>query len=287
MEGKFIGCESSFDDADIVLFGVRFDATSTYRRGSAQAPLAVRRESYGIETYSPYLDADLADYKIHDAGDIAFIDGRANAGTMDDLESMLQQTHEKTWGIISAGKFPMMLGGEHLVTLGAFRAIAQKHKDVCIIHFDAHTDLREDWEGNPYNHSTVIRRCYDLVGKDRIFQFGIRSGEKHEFEWAQENTFLVKNNFEGLSNALKIIGDRPIYFTIDVDVLDPSEMPGTGTPEAGGVRFLELLSACKEVFQIGNVVGCDITEHSPMHDTNGASTALVCKLLREILLLTK
>jgi len=274
---RFIGCDATYDNADTMLFGVRFDATSTYRRGSAKAPAAIRKESHGIETYSPYLDRDLGERRIFDGGDI-------DVG--DDINAMFIKVENVTTGILRDNKFPMMLGGEHLVTLGAFRAIAKKYPKVCIIHFDAHTDLRENWEGNPNNHSTVMRRCFDIVGKNRIFQFGIRSGEKSEFEFAKENTFLTKDNFDNLRRAMQIIGRRPIYFTIDVDVLDPSEMGGTGTPEAGGVRFLELLDACRTVFK-GNVVGCDINELSPPYDVNGSSTALVCKLLREVLLLIK
>jgi agmatinase len=199
---------------------------------------------------------------------------------------MVKSTETFTAKIVVNGKFPVMLGGEHLVTLGAFQAVAKKYPDACIVHFDAHTDLRDNYEGEKLNHATVIRRCFDIVGANRIFQFGIRSGERQEFEFASKNTFLTKNNFDGLTNALKKIGNRPIYFTIDLDVLDPSEMGGTGTPEAGGVRFLELLDAAKKVFS-ANVVACDINELCPAVDTNGASTALACKFLREILLLVK
>ena len=273
---KFIGCESDFEAADIVIFGVPFDATSTYRKGSRLSPSAIRKESDGIETYSPYLDKDLADIRVHDAGDLK-IKGTDTAPMLYSVENFAEK-------VLQAGKFPVMLGGEHLVTLGAFRAVAKKYPDVCVVHFDAHTDLRADWEGKPYNHSTVIRRCFDIVGKGRIFQFGIRSGERVEFEWAKQNTVLTKHNFDGIEKTLKAIGNRPVYFTVDLDVLDPSEFAGTGTPEAGGVRFLELLDAAKKVFAL-NVVGCDITELSPPHDTNGASTALACKFLREVLLL--
>jgi agmatinase len=279
MKNKFIGCESSFDDADIVLFGVPYDATSTYRKGSRLAPNAIRKESTGIETYSPYIDRDLEDLKIHDAGDLQI--------KSKDQAPMIYLVEAQTQKILDAGKFPVMLGGEHLVTLGTFKAIHKKYPDVCIVHFDAHTDLRDNWEGERLNHSTVIRRCFELTGKDRIFQFGIRSGERTEFEWAKTNTHLCKNNFATLGDALKQIGNRPVYFTIDLDVLDPSEMGGTGTPEAGGVTFLELLGATQKIFQTLNVVGCDINELSPPYDTNGASTALACKYLREVLLLIK
>jgi len=276
---KFIGCSATFGDAKIVLFGVPYDATSTYRKGSRLAPAAIRKESIGIETYSPYIDKDLEDISVHDAGDVKI--------TSPDPAPMVYNVEAQTQKILDAGKFPLMLGGEHLVTLGAFKAVHKKHPDVCIIHFDAHTDLRDDWDGERLNHSTVIRRCFELTGKDRIFQFGIRSGERREFGFAQDYTHLCKSNFKTLATAIKQIGKRPVYFTIDLDVLDPSEMGGTGTPEAGGVTFLELLAATQEIFASLNVVGCDINELCPPHDTNGASTALACKYLREVLLLIK
>jgi len=286
MRQKFIGCEAEREEARIVLFGVAFDATCTYRDGARFAPSVIRGESFAIEAYSPYQDKDLRDAKIFDAGDLNF----------ENIDAMLTKVEEVAGSILDAGKFPMMIGGEHLVTLGSFRAAAKKFPDICVVHFDAHTDLRDDWEGNPYNHSTVIKRCWDIINDSsfstsksdkRILQFGIRSGEKAEFEFAKNYTVLTPNNFEGLADKIKIIGSRPVYFTIDLDVLDPSEFGGTGTPEAGGVRFLDLLSAAKEVFESLNVVGCDIVELSPPHDMNGASTALACKFLRELLLLIK
>jgi agmatinase len=291
---KFIACDKTFADASIVLFGAPYDATSTYRKGSRFAPNKIREESFGIETYSPYCDRDLEDLAIHDAGDLQFKNspsgrrgGREADGVVDPAP-MVYAIEAQTEKILSANKFPIMLGGEHLVTLGAFRAIHQKYPDVCIIHFDAHTDLRDNWEGQKLNHSTVISRCYDVIADPRnirIFQFGIRSGERAEFEFAKFNTHLCKHNFATLKDALKAIGTRPVYFTVDLDILDPSEMGGTGTPEAGGVTFLELLDATQKIFQTVNVVGCDINELSPPYDHNGASTALACKYLREVLLL--
>ena len=284
MSKKFICCESDFDDAKIVLFGVPYDATSTYRKGSRLAPAAIRKESIGIETFSPYSDRDLADIKVYDFGDLK---------RLKDIEDMLHSVESTVDDALNHNKFPVMLGGEHLVTLGAFKAIHKKYPDVCIIHFDAHTDLRDNWDGQKLNHSTVIRRCHDVIASEakqssqsspRIFQFGIRSGERTEFEWAKQNTHLCRHNFATLKDAIKQIGNRPVYFTIDLDVLDPSEMGGTGTPEAGGVSFLELLDATQKVFGL-NVVGCDINELSPPYDCNGASTALACKFLREVLLL--
>lgn len=273
---KFLSCDSNYDESKIVIFGAPFDGTTTYRPGTRFAPAKIRSESYGIETYSPYQDKDLTDIKAFDAGDLEIPFGNT--------ERVLEVIEKAAQNILETDKFPLMLGGEHLITLGAFRAIHKKYPDVCVVHFDAHTDLREEYLGEKLSHSTVMRRIFDMVGTGRIYQFGIRSGERDEFEFAKKNTVLTKFNFDGLRDKTKFIKNRPVYFTIDLDVLDPGQFGGTGTPEAGGVTFLELLDAAKQVFGL-NVVGCDINELSPPYDTNGASTALACKFLREVLLL--
>ena len=167
--------------------------------------------------------------------------------------------------------------------MGAFRAAFKKYPDLHIIHFDAHTDLRDDYLGAKLSHACVIRRCHDLIGDGKIHQFCIRSGEREEFRFANEHTNLHKFNFDGLEETLKKIGNAPVYFTIDLDCLDPSAFPGTGTPEAGGVSFQELLQSIEKVSTC-NVIGADVNELSPVLDTSGASTALACKVVRELML---
>lgn len=259
----------------MVLFGAPYDCTASYRPGSRFAGAAIRGESYGIETYSPYQDRDLTDCKIFDSGELELPFGGP--------ERPLELIEERAEKILADGKLPLMIGGEHLVTLGAVRAAVKRYPQLHIIHFDAHTDLRDEYLGAKLSHATVMRRCHDLVGDGRIYQFGIRSGDRPEFLWAKEHTFLQKFDFTGLERAAESIGNAPVYFSIDLDVLDPSEFPGTGTPEAGGVRFLELLQAVKTVAGL-NVVAADMNELSPPCDQSGVSTALACKLLRELLL---
>lgn len=271
----FIGCDKEFEESNIVIFGAPFDSTTSYRPGARFASAAIRSESYGIETYSPYQDKDLEDIGVFDAGDLELPFGNP--------DKALEDIRNFTTKILEAGKLPLMIGGEHLVTLGAVEAAFEKYPDLHIIHFDAHTDLRQEYLGVEKSHATVIRRCHDLVGDQRIFQFGIRSGERSEFEWAKSHTYLHKFNFETLDTVVEQLKGKPVYFTLDLDVLDPSEFPGTGTPEAGGVRYLELLKAIEQVSRL-QVVGLDMNELSPPYDTTGASTALACKLLREILL---
>lgn len=271
----FIGCDCEYNESDIVIFGAPFDSTTSYRPGTRFASSAIRGESFGIETYSPYLDKDLEDIKAFDAGDLELPFGSPEAA-LDMIEEMTAQ-------IIKDGKKPLMIGGEHLVTLGAFRAAAKTYEDLHLVHFDAHTDLRDEYLGVKLSHATVIRRCYDIIGDNKIYQFGIRSGERAEFNWAKGKIETCKFNFDTLPQAVEKLKGKNVYFTIDLDVLDPSEFPGTGTPEAGGVSFRQLLDAISLVTGL-NVVAMDMNELSPVYDKSGISTALACKVLREILL---
>ncbi len=273
----FIACDSDYEESKIVIFGAPFDSTTSFRPGTRFASSAIRNESFGIETYSPYCDKDLLDTKIFDGGDLELCFGNSRQA-LDDISAF-------TSDILNDGKIPFMIGGEHLVTLGAVEAVFKKYPDLNIIHFDAHTDLRDDYLGEKLSHASVIRRCHDLLGDGKIFQFGIRSGDRTEFEWAKQgHTFLNKFDFRGLEKVIEELDGKPVYFTLDLDVLDPSCFCGTGTPEAGGVTFRELLSAVTKVANL-NIVGLDMNELSPIYDQSGASTALACKLLREILLL--
>ncbi len=271
----FIGCESNYEESKIVLFGAPFDGTTSYRPGTRFGSKAIRSESFGIETYSPYQDKDLEEYKIFDMGDLELCFGNT--------ERVLKDIETQADTIFNDEKIPAMIGGEHLVTLGTVRAAVKKYPDLNIIHFDAHTDLREEYLGEKLSHATVMRRVYDIVGDNKIHQFGIRSGERKEFYWAKKHTNLNKFNFNGLEETIKSLEGKPVYFSIDLDVLDPSEFCGTGTPEAGGVSFIELLQAIIKVGKL-NVVGFDIVELSPIYDQSGASTAIACKILRELLL---
>ena len=166
--------------------------------------------------------------------------------------------------ILRDGKFPLLLGGEHLVTLGAVRAVAARWPDLHIVHFDAHADLRDDYLGAKLSHACVLRRCHDLLGDGRIHQFCIRSGDREEFAFAAAHTDLHRFDFSGLGELTQWLCDAkvPVYLTIDLDCLDPSAFPGTGTPEAGGVSFLQLLEAIRTVAR-AHIVGADLNELAP------------------------
>ena len=272
----FIGCDSEYDESSIVIYGAPFDETTSFRPGTRFASKVMRSESFGLETYSPYLERDLTDYHFFDAGDLEL--------PFANVDKALKMIEDQASEILNDGKIPCMIGGEHLVTLGQFRAIYKKYPNVRVIHFDAHADLRQEYLDETLSHATVIRRVYDLVGDNRIYQFGIRSGDRSEFEFSKEHTIMNKFNFNGLKEVTELLKNDPVYFTLDLDVLDPSIFPGTGTPEAGGVTFNELNEALGLLKGL-NIVGFDINELSPVYDQSGGSTAVACKVLRELLLI--
>ena len=281
---QFIGCDKSYREADTVLFGAPYDSTTSFRPGTRFGPSAMRMESFGIETYSPMQDKDLVDdTKVFDSGDLELPFGAP--------EPALKMIEERSAQILEDGKRPFLLGGEHLVTLGAFRAVQKKYPNVVIIHFDAHADLREDYLGNPLSHACVLRRCHDLIGDGRIFQFGIRSGTREEFAFMKSGHVKTEPfTSTTLESVVKVLSSPstftsvPVYLTIDMDVLDPSEFPGTGTQEAGGFSYLQLLADMRLICSKLNVVAMDNVELSPGLDATGRSTALACKFLRECLL---
>ena len=285
-KNQFIGCDRDYADAETVLFGAPYDSTTSFRPGTRFGPAAMRMESFGIETYSPLQDRDLVDdTKVFDSGDLELPFGAP--------EPALKMIEKRAAQILEDGKRPFLLGGEHLVTLGAFRAVQKKYPDVVIIHFDAHADLREDYLGNPLSHACVLRRCYDLIGDGRIFQFGIRSGTREEFAFMKASHVTTEPFTDStLESVVKVLSSPspstftsvPVYLTIDMDVLDPSEFPGTGTQEAGGFRYPQLVEDVRLICEKLNVVAMDNVELNPGLDPTGRSTALACKFLRECLL---
>ncbi|MGL5977427.1 MAG: agmatinase [Erysipelotrichaceae bacterium] len=271
----FIGCDTPYEQAKIVVFGAGFDGTTSYRPGTRFGPMAMRQESYGIETYSPYLNVDLEDALVFDAQDLDLPFGNTKR-VLTRIEAMTKQ-------IVMDEKIPCLLGGEHLLTLASVQAMLAKYPQLHIIHFDAHADLRDTYLDEPLSHACVMRRIHELVGNEKIHQFGIRSGTREEFDFAKSHTKMQRFDFTGLTACLAAIKDKPIYLSIDLDVLDPSCFPGTGTPEAGGVSFMELHAAIRQIGQY-NVVGMDLMELAPGLDPSGSSSALACKILRELLL---
>ena len=272
----FIGCDKEYNESDIVLFGIPFDGTTSFRPGTRFAMQAIRPDSYGLETYSPYLKRDLEKTNIFDGGDLEL--------PLGNTEQVMETILEYSRNVVADGKKFMMVGGEHLVSYPTIQAMHEKYPDLHVIHLDAHTDLRDTFSGQKLSHATVIRRCHDFLGDGRIFQFGIRSGTEEEFDWASEHTHLEQFALDTLQEVIEKLKDVPVYITIDLDVLDPSVFPGTGTPEPGGITYRELLQAIAQFQQLNQIVAADVVELSPQYDPSGASTAVACKTIREMLL---
>lgn len=272
----FIACDASWEAAETILFGAPFDGTTSFRPGTRFGPAAVRLDSDGLETYSPYQDKDLEDIAVMDSGDLALPFG--------DTEAALEMITERTENILAAGKRPFMIGGEHLVTLGAMRAVVAHHSEVEVLHFDAHADLRDDYLGVSLSHATVMRRVSELISPDRLHQFGIRSGTREEFAYARAHTDFHPFTVTAVADLAKTLGNKPVYLSLDMDILDPSIFPGTGTPEAGGITWRDLLGALLALRGL-NIIGMDVNELSPQYDPSGVSTAVYGKTIREMLLL--
>ncbi|MEY9096782.1 agmatinase [Paenibacillus sp. RC84] len=274
----FIAASEDYASSRAVLYGMPMDYTVSFRPGSRFGPARIREVSIGLEEYSPYLDKSLDEVNYFDAGDLMLPFG--NAGRSLDIIG------EYVRGLLSDGKFPLGMGGEHLVSWPVIREVYAKYPDLALIHIDAHADLREQYEGEPLSHSTPIRKAAELIGGKNVYQFGIRSGMREEFEYARKNLNLYPFEvLEPLKKVLPELAGRPVYLTIDIDVLDPSAAPGTGTAEAGGITSKELLAAIHAIAGSElNIVGADVVEVAPVYDPSEQTQIVAAKLIREILL---
>lgn len=275
----YIKSHPNFEESQVVLYGMPMDWTVSYRPGSRFGPARIREVSIGLEEYSPYLDRELDEVKYFDAGDIPLPFGNAQK-SLDIIEDFLDQ-------VLAAGKFPFGMGGEHLVSWPVMKAVFKKYPDLAIIHMDAHTDLRENYEGEPLSHSTPIRKIAEHIGPHNVYSFGIRSGMKEEFEWAKQNGMHISKFevLEPLKEILPKLAGRPVYVTIDIDVLDPAHAPGTGTVDAGGITSKELLASIHAIARSEvNVVGCDLVEVAPIYDPSEQTANTASKLIREMML---
>ncbi len=270
LDRNWMGENKDYSTADIVMLGLPFDGTVSYRPGSRFAPEQIRLASWGLEEYSPYFDKHLEDCNFHDVGDLEFPLGN----TVKSLNLIEENVNQ----IYKDGKKVFGIGGEHLVTLPEIKAVSKFYKDLAIVHFDAHTDLREEYLGEALSHSAVIRHTGNIVGFENLKQIGIRSGMKDEFELMKKyNTRAEK--YEDLD----VLRSKNIFITVDLDVLDTSILPGTGTPEVGGLSFNELIGWFKYLSDF-NIVGADVVELAPDYDSSGASTAVATKVIRELLM---
>ena len=270
LDRNWMAQNPDYETSDIVMLGLPFDGTVSYRSGSRFAPEQIRLASWGLEEYSPVLDKELADVNFHDVGDLEFPLGNTYA-SLDMIRENVEQIYKE-------GKRVLGIGGEHLVTLPEIQAISKFYNDFAIIHFDAHTDLREEYLGEEMSHSAVIRHCSKIVGADNIKQIGIRSGMKEEWGFMKKHNTLCHK-----FSDIDCIKSKPVFVTVDLDCLDTSIMPGTGTPEAGGMTFKELNEWFKYLKDF-NIIGAVVVELSRDYDSSGASAAVATKVIRELLM---
>ncbi len=273
---RFLGMNAAQHDADVVYFGIPMDFTVSFQPGSRFGPARVREASYAIETYSLAQDKDLEDLSVWDAGDVELPFGN--------VQESLNRIREAASSILKANRRFFALGGEHLVTLPLMQAVVERYPDVAVVHWDAHADLREEYMGEALSHATVLRRVSELLRPKHLYQFGIRSATRDEVAFAKEHVhFHPHQVLRPLQACLDELKDRPVYVTIDIDVIDPAFMPGTGTPEPGGISSGEALEAIRLLSQL-NVVSMDLVEAMPAHDLSQRSAVLAAKLVREGLL---
>ena len=267
---QWMGQNEEYESSKIVMLGMPFDGTVSYRSGSRFAPEMIRLASWGLETYSPYFNKDLEEVNFHDIGDLDFPLGNTYK-SLDLIEQNVEQ-------IYADGKKVFGVGGEHLVTLPTLKAVAKHFDNLAVVHFDAHTDFREEYLGEEMSHSAVMYHIGKIIGFENIKQIGIRSGMKEEFDLMKKyNTRL--DSPEQLSE----LKSKNVFVTVDLDVLDPSIMSGTGTPEAGGLTFNELMNWFKQLKGL-NIIGADVVELAPHYDASGVSTAVATKVIRELLM---
>jgi agmatinase len=275
---NYEGCRADFEDARIVLVGGGFDGTSSYRPGSRFAPIALRSETIlSQEDYSPYFKKDLKDKAVHDLGDVEVPFGNTSES--------LNRIEAVSRFIVDSGKIPFFIGGEHLITLAALKPIMLKYPDLHIIQLDAHLDLMDELFGDRISHGTVMRRIYELMnGQGKIYQVGIRSGSPEEYQFAEAHTQVFEFNTTKFLRSLDMLRNRPVYLTVDLDVFDPSLIPATGTPEAGGIFFQEFIDFLRALRDL-QIVGADMVELSPAIDPSNTSTIVASKILRESLIM--
>lgn len=273
----FMASSDDYASARTVLWGIGQDFTTSYRPGTRFGPGRIREASYGLEEFSYHSRMSLTEKSFFDLGDVAVVFG--------DVQETLRRAEEVARRLFADDKLSLMMGGEHLVTLPVVRAAHEKYgDDLVLLQFDAHADLREDYLGNPLSHATVMRRCLDFLPARNLYQFGIRSGTQEEYEFGMSRCHLFPHEvLEPLRQVIPTLRDRPVYVTIDIDVMDPAFAPGTGTPEPGGITSREMIDAVLAMRGL-NVVGLDVVEVAPGLDQTDRTPVLAAKLIREAIL---
>ena len=275
IETTFISAKASFPESTAVILGCPFDGTASFRPGARFGPSAIRKASWGIETFSPYSDRDLTSLRVHDMGDLDV--------PLGDKKISFRLIQDGLRKILSARKFPILLGGDHLISLPVVEEMLRVHPHLQLVHIDAHTDLREDYLGETLSHSTVMKKLLGPLGKGRLSQIGVRSGTEEEFRLARRLKTIVSPRQGSVRSMVKRLKNLPVYISLDLDVIDPSLLPGVGTPEPGGLTFQEFIALLKELRSL-HVVGFDVVELTPDYDPSQVSSVTASVILREMIL---
>jgi arginase/agmatinase len=271
---KIADALASYEDADYVIFGAPFDNTSSYRRGSRLAPNSIRAAYDNLESYEVNYGINLLDAKICDLGDLP---------VYEDVDYILSEIETATATIFHDKKIPVMLGGEHSLTVGALRNL----KDITMVIIDAHSDFRDSYMGNKNNHACVTRRALELLGKNKIISIGTRStsyeeiasGEYENVRFISANEVRASGIDEVISEVMEKTSDR-VYFSIDMDGFDPAYAPGVGTPEPYGLTSYDVRSILTSISD--RIIGFDINEMTPLYD-NGNTSMLAAKLIQDFI----
>jgi|TARA_B110000263_G_scaffold200036_1_gene179230 agmatinase len=270
----FADAESSYNEARFVYYGYPFDGTACFRKGTSEAPDAIRKNSYNFETYLLELGIDLSDVSANDWGNLEVTDNQ------DKNEKLLEDLVLK---IVNEGKFPIGLGGEHSLTPAAVKAVHTKYPNLAVVILDAHLDFRDQYEGNSKSHATVTKRVSEIVGVDNVRSIGIRSVSQSEITEARSvGLKFIESGWTELREYLADVIDDldgPVYFSLDMDVIDPAFAPGVGTPEPFGMTPYEVIQTIN--FFADRIVGFDCVEVCPPHD-NGNTSALAARLTRHL-----
>ena len=275
VETRYLSAKASFQESHAVILGCPFDGTASFRPGARFGPSAIRRASWGIETYSPYRKKDLRAVPVHDMGDLELPPG--------DKKKSFEWIRKALQEILRSKKIPILLGGDHLISLPIVEEVLKIYPDLHLLQIDAHADMREDYLGETLSHSTVMRKIIDSLGQRSLSQIGVRSGTEEEFRWAKKAKSIVSLNASSLRNLARRLKDKPVYLSLDLDVFDPSLLPGVGTPEPGGLTFQDFLSLLKPLESL-HVIGFDIVELTPDYDPTQISSVTASVILREMIL---
>ncbi len=275
----FMGAKSDPLECSIGIIGANYDGTTSYKPGARFGPNAIRNASRSLEEYCPKIGKDLSELNYCDFGSI-------NIG-LNDTKSVINRIIIGTEYLLKNNLKPLLIGGEHSITIGAVSACVNKYPELVLIQLDAHADLRDSYLGNKYSHACTMRRCIDILPMKKIFQIGIRSGTRKEFELMHTNQQLIHfqsgNKNKHLLETLKPFKNHPIYLTVDLDWFDPSLISGTGTPEPGGFFWNDFETLIETLNQF-QIIGADIVELSPDIDQSGLSSIVAAKIARTLIM---